>query len=95
MRGEAEAKLIAALSAHHKYADGGCMNQEPIGNNELADKAGVVKATASVFFKQKFHGYDKYRATCRDAAKLVASIKLLNGEYSPHLLIDNIQPDDE
>src|SRR5262249_18814112 len=33
-RGEGRAKLIAALTKHHQYADGGCLNLEPIGNNE-------------------------------------------------------------
>src|SRR5262249_53576244 len=41
--GAARAKIIAALTKHHQYADGGCLNLEPIGNNELARKAGVSK----------------------------------------------------
>ena len=38
-RGEAAIKLIAALTKHHKYAKGSCLNLEPVGNNELARQA--------------------------------------------------------
>lgn len=85
-RGEGRAKLIAALTKHHKYADGGCLNLEPIGNNELARLAGVDQATASAFFKQQFKGHGKYKATCADAGRLAVALKLLNGEFAPHLL---------
>ncbi|MDZ4784428.1 MAG: hypothetical protein SGJ19_29640 [Planctomycetia bacterium] len=85
-RGEGRTKLIAALTKHHKYADGGSLNLEPIGNNELARLAGVDRATASAFFKQQFKGHGKYKAVCADAARLAAALKLLNGEFAPHLL---------
>src|SRR5262249_14849373 len=39
--GEAREKLIAALTKHHKYAEASCLNQEPIGNNQLARLADV------------------------------------------------------
>jgi hypothetical protein len=45
VRGEAEAKLIAALTKHHQYADGSCLNLEPVGNNELARIAEVSEST--------------------------------------------------
>src|SRR5262249_24563124 len=69
-RGEGRAKLIAALTQHHQYADGGCLNLEPIGNNELAKAAGVSPSTASVFFNDKFQGHTKYKALCRTDGKL-------------------------
>src|SRR5262249_8094099 len=56
-RGEGRAKLIAALTKHHQYAEGGCLNLEPIGNNELAKAAGVSPSTASAFFNDKFQGH--------------------------------------
>lgn len=93
-RGEGQAKLIAALTKHHKYADGGCLNTEPIGNNELARLAGVDQATASAFFKKQFKGHRKYKAACADAAGLAAALKLLNGEFAPHLLYGG-KPADE
>lgn len=86
-RGEGRAKLIAALTKHHQYADGGCLKLDPIGNNELAKAAGVSASTASAFFNDKFQGHTKYKALCRDAGNLIAALKLLNNEYSPrHLL---------
>ncbi|MEO2030480.1 MAG: hypothetical protein ABGZ35_00195 [Planctomycetaceae bacterium] len=85
-KGEASAKLIAALTLHHKYADGSCLNLEPIGNNELARAADVSASTASVFFHEKFAGHMKYRFACRDTTLLVSALKLLNQEFSPHHL---------
>ncbi|MCK6454938.1 MAG: hypothetical protein L6Q92_00200 [Phycisphaerae bacterium] len=85
-RGEGRAKLIAALTKHHRYADGSCLNLDPIGNNELARLADVDQATASAFFKQQFNGHGKYKAACADAAQLAAALKLLNGEFAPHIL---------
>ena len=54
-RGEARVKLLAALTEHHKYADGSCLNLEPIGNNELARLAEVDQSTASAFFNREFN----------------------------------------
>jgi hypothetical protein len=93
-RGEGRAKLIAALTEHHKYADGSYLNLEPVGSNELARKAEVSKATASAFFKTEFQGYAKYRVICRDAGRLADSLKALNGEFSPHDLYGR-RPADE
>jgi hypothetical protein len=72
-RDEGRAKLIAALTKHHKYADGGSLNQEPIGNNKLARAAEVSPSTASAFFNSKFKGHAKYKALCRDAGRLMMS----------------------
>jgi hypothetical protein len=91
-RGEGEAKLIAALSEHHRYSDGSCLNQVPIGNNELAEQAHVSPSTASAFFGRHFQGYAKYRAICRDPGKLADSLKVLNGEFSPHHLYGRRPP---
>jgi hypothetical protein len=82
-KGEGRALLIAALTKHHKYADGGCLNLEPIGNNELARQAEVANSTASSFFTKEFQGHIKYRAMCQDAERLVGAMKLLNEEFSP------------
>lgn len=85
-RGEARLKLIAALTKHHRYADGGSLNQEPINNNALAEAAKVARSTASVFFEKQFEGHAKYRALCRNARALTAALKLLNNEFAPHHL---------
>jgi hypothetical protein len=93
-KGDARLKLIAALTKHHKYADDGCLNLEPIVSNELARKAGVSKSTASTFFKSQFGGCAKYRARCRDATDLVTSLKVLNQEFAPHHLFGAQRPDE-
>jgi hypothetical protein len=88
-RGEGREKLIAALTKHHQYANGGCLNLTPIGNNELARMADVAVSTASAFFEKELGGYTKYRVLCRDAGSLAVALKLLNNEFSPrHLLGD-------
>jgi len=92
-RGEGRTKLIAALIAHHKYAGGSCLNPAPIGNNELAKAAAVSTSTASTFFNKEFEGHTKYRAICRDIGKLVNSLKLLSGEFSPHVLYGSEPPE--
>jgi hypothetical protein len=94
-RGEGQVKLIAALTKHHQYGEAGCLNQMPIGNNELARLAGVNQATASAFFKAKFQGHAKYRAVCRDAGRLADTLKVLNGEFSPHDLYGRRPPDED
>jgi hypothetical protein len=92
-RGEARAKLIAALTEHHQYANGSCLNQEPIGNNELARVAKVAKRTASAFFQKEFKGHAKYKAICADANRLISALKMLNGEFSPHILYGDKPPE--
>jgi hypothetical protein len=92
-RGEGREKIIAALTAHHQYEGDGCLNQDPITNNELARKAGVANSTVSAFFKKEFKGYAQYRAICKKGASdLAAALKLLRGEYSPHLLFGRTPP---
>jgi hypothetical protein len=95
LRGEAEAKLIATLTEHHQYADGSCLNQESVGNNEFAEAADVSTSTASKFFKENFGGYAKYRAVCRDSGRLADYLKQLNGEFSPHELFGRRPPNED
>jgi len=94
-RGEGRVKLIAALTKFHKYADGSCLNLEPIGNNELAKAAHVSPSTASAFFNDKFGGHTKYKAICRDPGALAVVLKLLNNEFAPHHLYGYLQPPSE
>ena len=86
VKGEARVKLIAALTLHHKYADGSCMNGEPIGVNKLAKAAKTSRSSASRFFAAQFKGHKQYRQTCHDNTKLITALKMLNGEFSPHVL---------
>lgn len=94
-KGEARKKIIAALTKHHQYADGGVLNQEPIGNNELGRKADVDRATASAFFRKEFKGHDKYKVICRDARRLAFSLKQLNGEFAADVLYGARPPEQE
>lgn len=93
-RGEGREKLIAALTKHHKYADGSSLNQEPVGNNALARLAGVSVSTASAFFEKEFGGLKKYKAICSDVSRLITALKLINQEFSP-LLLFGAKPADE
>ena len=72
--------------------DGSCLNQDPIGNNDLARKAEVADSTASAFFDKEFKGHDKYRAMCRDRSLLIPALKLLNGEVQPYSLYGGRPP---
>ncbi len=94
-RGEGKEKLVAALTKHHEYADGGCLNPEPVECNELARAAGVSNSTASTFFNDKFQGHTEYRGLCRDSGRLMNALKLLNGEFSPHLLYGRRPPGED
>jgi hypothetical protein len=95
-RGEARRKIIAVLTKHHRYADGSCLNFEPIGNNDLARKAGVEESTASAFFKKEFKGHSEYRAAClRNDSGLVTVLMLLNDEFPAHLVLYGSTPPGE
>jgi hypothetical protein len=91
-RGEAREKIIAGLTEHHQYTDGSCLNTEPIGVGALARKSGVSKSSVPEFFQGEFQGHDRYRAFCQDVSKIVASLKMLRGEYSPHILYGRTPP---
>ena len=93
-KGDAEAKIIGALTAHHGYSNGGCSNFAPIGVNELARKAEVGAASVNRFFDKQFNGgkkegHKQYGRLCHSQSGLVTAIKLLNGEFSPYLLLNN------
>jgi hypothetical protein len=101
-RGDGRAKLIPALTKHHEYADGGCLNWEPVGNNELARLADVAPSTASAFFKKEFESHTKYKQFCHREANLIAKLMSLNGETIPPELFNPLpdehadaEPDDD
>jgi hypothetical protein len=89
-RGEARPKLKSALIKHHNYAEGGCLNFEPIGPTDLGKLAGVAKATASDFFTDQFAdkndlktGYEHYKILCNNKQALITTLKVWNGDFSP------------
>lgn len=81
-KGEAEAKLIAALAAHHRYSDGSCLNLEPVKNNALARLADVDQGSASYFFKKHFRGHRQYTADCRNSGRLSGILAALVGDVA-------------
>jgi hypothetical protein len=84
-KGGARLKIISALSLHHKYADSSILNSEPIKNSALAKLAGVAKSTVTEFFNIEFNSYAKYREQCHNLSSILASLKTLNGEFSPKM----------
>ena len=78
--------FIGALNKHHIYENDNCHNFEPIGCRELAKKTEVATSTASRFFKKEFESYKKYKISCKNG-KISQSLKLLNKDVAPHLLL--------
>jgi hypothetical protein len=82
-RGEATARLIAALSKHHGYADRSVLNTEPIGIRELARLAKCDAKTAGNFIRRKFRDRHGYARTCRHTPSLAGSLAMMNSELAP------------
>ncbi len=77
-KGDADIRLKAAFTKHHKYSTYGQLDLTPIGSNLLADNAGVSKTSASRFFKTHFGGHRQYKAACRDEANILKMLKKIN-----------------
>ena len=100
-KGDAQTKIIGALSAYHQFDGDDCLNLEPIGNNELARLAEVSTSTVSLFIKQQFAekdasqgvGRQKYRAACSNGYRLAVAIKKIRDELTPTMLWNSL-PDD-
>lgn len=90
--GDGQEKLIAALTLHHDYDNGSCLNPIPVGNNELARLAQVSPSTASAFFKREFDSHRRYQALCRDKHGLNFGLKRLNGEFPGSYLYGRTPP---
>jgi hypothetical protein len=81
--GDKRLLIVSALTEYHKYADGGCLNCEPIGVRQLAGTDIASAGTISNFFDEEFGGHDKYKAACCDPAVLGVCLKMLTGELKP------------
>jgi hypothetical protein len=98
-KGEARVKIIATWSLHHQYQDGGALNFEPIGANELARQADVSQGSTSAFFTEVFDGHTKYKTACHVKRPLLRALKEQNGDFSPEpqydpaLLDDRVEDD--
>jgi hypothetical protein len=93
---EARQKIISTLTAHHRYTDGICESNEPIGSNELARQAEVSSGSTSNFFKEVFGGHRLYKTMClRNRGKLNIALRNLNGETPTKELLYGRRPFDE
>lgn len=94
--GEARVKIVSGLIEHHNFEKGGCGNLVPIGVRPLARKIEVSESTVSGFFKVQFTSHARYKSICRnEQGLLVASLKMLNGEYPAHILFGGVPPSEQ
>jgi len=102
--GEARLKMVAALTTHHKYADGSVLNTDPISTRELARIAGVALGSVTNFMNREFNkgqkdGRKRYEAICDCPQLLAVALRALNGELAPYNLIpidaNQVASDDE
>ena len=91
-KGEADAKLIAALTRWHKYKNGHCNKMDPVGNNELARLADVSIGSATNFFKRHFECHKKYKIQCQNKS-IPKAMEILNSEIRPSILNTSIPTD--
>ena len=94
INGEAHAKIVAGLTAHHKYKDGSCLEWTPVQVNKFAAHVKVSPSTVSKFFKDQFAGHKKYQTACCDPVKLAFTLRMLNGELTPRILYNSLGDDD-
>jgi hypothetical protein len=87
---DSETLLIAALTRHHQYNNGSCLNPAPVGNNELARMAKVVQSTCSLFFKQTFGNHKAYKVMCHKLDPLIAKLRYLNRELGSEVPIGGL-----
>jgi hypothetical protein len=91
--GDAKAKIIAGLSAWHKYDNGSCGNPEPVVLNVFSKKIDVAPASVSDFFRVHFDGHAKYKATCtRDLTRIALWLTGLNQDFTAVKLYGAIPP---
>lgn len=91
--GDAETKIIAELTQHHKYRSNQ-LNKEAIGCRELARRAGVSTSTVSDFFKKELESYRTYQARCRDEERLSNWLRKLNKEFADPLCYGRRPPNE-
>lgn len=94
-KGEARTKIVAALTDHHKYKTDSCLNFNPIGVRDLAEKADVSPGSVSKFFKDEFRSHLLYQRACvSESSQLLNALRMLNGDFSPYILF-NSEPTEE
>jgi len=92
--GDKRLLIIAALNEHHQYSDGVREDVGHVGVNKLARHLNLSPSTVSAFFKKEFNGHDKYKIACGNLGNLANSLKILNGDLSPHILFNPLGDND-
>jgi hypothetical protein len=85
--GGAPVKIVGALELHHGFDGDSCLVIEPIGVNDLADKADVAAGSVTAFFNRRLgdddgkNGHDRYVALCNlGAPSLIGTLRKLSAE---------------
>jgi hypothetical protein len=84
-RGDADAAILSALCAHHKFQDRSCGNWEPIGGNDLGKLARCAAGSVTGFWKRRYGSddrdgtYEDYRRSCVNQT-LAFELSLWRGE---------------
>lgn len=81
--GEAEAKWISLLAAHHDCSSGYCQNTTPLQSNESARQSKISTGSTSRYFKKFFGSFKKYERLCSDSRELAREIDNLTGDAHP------------
>jgi hypothetical protein len=99
--GAARDKIIGALTKHYQYSDGSCLNQDPISERALHRELHISTSTVHKFFEKEFgeeggqvSGHQRYITICQDVRRLIVSLKVLRGEFSPSLLFGGTPPNE-
>ncbi len=85
--------FVKALSTHHQYEEGSCLNFEPATFGQLAKIGGFAPSTAKEHIDKQFGGIEGYKRACAVKSELIASLRLLNNEVTPRLLLRAKQVD--
>ena len=88
-------RIVAFLTAHHKYDDVSVLNTTPIGVRAMSRQLAGTPSPAEVsrwFGKhcggnEKRKGHDRYKLLCRDAGNLADWLKTLRGEFASAVAI--------
>jgi hypothetical protein len=89
--GDAAAKIVGFLLAHHGYHQGKCCIDKFAGVREIARTTKVSPSSVTNFFNKHFddggkEGHQKYKGACGDRTRLDNALKILAGDVRPSIL---------
>jgi hypothetical protein len=95
-KGEALAKIIAALTAYHEYDSGHVGNWAPVGLRHLKRLSDTSNGSVSDFFNSEFSGHKEYKIMChRDRTGLERKLRGFNGDWQDDILYGATPPDED